>query len=646
MRRQMLESFLRKITLVFVVIFFYNSSVFSQESVIFFDYYGVKNIDDGTTLSGNSEEKLTIPCEATSYLSHNNYNLDPHIVSPLGHKTGVTIKYIPKGMIYANDTLIFHLSNAHISSNIYKCWLVFHEYKGIDNDDDGIGEESFDLNHDGYPFGVIIVAESIGEITDSITFRVSQRTPSNAVLYLACAEEGERSLVDDSGVNMDGFDTSYNIVINPDNLYENNTVYNVCNSEDINRNICLTVSAFSCCPSREIPSLEIKTPQCFMDVKCQFSVNMKPTLSIIQMYPELNNLSCRNSKSGLIKCFNETFIPGTQFVDERSGDILDSESCTDKKASGGTVSIKQKTDIDDYIVLGKNGWEGKLSLKLYDTKGIYACSDIPTDGKKPVYALDFNRIFLDNNGKSHGVGAFGNIYNRIPFTKGNKCSLEAEVLTTSDCTEDSSTICLKNEIWEDDIYVGIKGDERIPWIKFGLLEDFSIYKDNNKVFSIKMDEKAECVNIQCCYDKDNSKYFLFWKPNGDQAYVPYMLNSNQFRVIVSNNSCWDAEVYARVWDSKGRVIDNVYLGKIGKNSVKIFTGDYIFKKAQKELPTLGKGASPLYSTILTVGAPKRDVEFAGYDNRFGKTKMIPVYDLNAHVWSYRNVDFDTDTFTH
>jgi hypothetical protein len=48
--------------------------------------------------------------------------------------------------------------------------------------------------------------------------------------------------------------------------------------------------------------------------------------------------------------------------------------------------------------------------------------------------------------------------------------------------------------------------------------------------------------------------------------------------------------------------------------------------------------------ILTVGAPKRDVEFAAYDNRANKTKMVPVYDLDAHDWTYRNVPFYQDIF--
>ncbi|NPA53210.1 MAG: hypothetical protein GXO21_00925 [Aquificae bacterium] len=150
----------------------------------------------------------------------------------------------------------------------------------------------------------------------------------------------------------------------------------------------------------------------------------------------------------------------------------------------------------------------------------------------------------------------------------------------------------------------------------------------------------------CCYDADRVAYFKKWEPNGTQAYVPYMLNLNQFRVIVSNNSCWDADIYARVWDSKGRVIDNVYIGTVGANSSKLLFGDEIFKKAQAQYPELGKDASPLYSMILTVGAPRRDVEFAAYDNRAGKTKMVPVYEANVHdtQGGYRNAEFFQDVF--
>ncbi len=616
-------------------------------SAVYFDYYGVKNIDNGETISGNSVEKLTVPCEASSFLSTNDYNLDPNVDSPLGNKTGVTIRYIPKGTIFSNDIIIFNFINAQISSNVYKCWLVFYEYHGFDNDDDGIGEESLDINNNNSHFDRVVVAESIEQPTNQIKFRMFQKVPPNAVLYLACAEDGEDMLLDDNGFNVTGFDTSYNPVIRFDNLYSNSTVYNVCNPQSIKKNICLTISAFSCCPNSEIPDLEVTDPQCFIDVKCQFSLDIKPSLSIIDSYPRISSTSCQTSKSGLIKCYDAGYIPYTLFKDEPSGDILDSDSCTDRRASSGVVTIKQNSDqIDDVLTLGENGWSAQFSLKLHDKSGRFACSDTRI-GNKPGYkALDFShrRIFLDNNGKSKGVGSYGDPSNRIHFSKGIVCSLTANVENSSSCSENSSTICLKNNIWEDDVYVGVTGQSKLHWIKWGLTETLNIFKDNNLVFTIKKDENAPCVKTSCCYDKDTSKYFLFWKPNGEEAFVPYMINTNQFRVIISNNSCWDSEIYARVWDPKGRVAEDVYLGKLGKNSVKILTGDFIFAKARQKNPNLGKRVAPLYSMILTVSGARRDIEFAAYDNRNGKSKMIPIYDSNSYEWTYRNVDFDTDTF--
>jgi len=123
-----------------------------------------------------------------------------------------------------------------------------------------------------------------------------------------------------------------------------------------------------------------------------------------------------------------------------------------------------------------------------------------------------------------------------------------------------------------------------------------------------------------------------------------MMNSNLMYVKVANNSCWDAEVYAKVWDEDGDFVDNVYLGVVPAHGGNIFWGNQIFKKAKALNPALGGGYGT-FSAILTVGAPKRDVEFAAGDSRDGKGKMLPVYDASFdNDGGYRNKDFDEDYF--
>ncbi|NPA53752.1 MAG: hypothetical protein GXO21_03685 [Aquificae bacterium] len=635
---------------VFFVLAFFIFSLFVKNvysASVYFDYYGVKNVYDGQTVSGNSNVSLTIPCEASSFLRNKDYNLDPKVESPLGNKTGITIRYVATdGFIFPQDRIVFKFYNVSLSPSIYKCWLVFHEYQGLDKNNDGVGDESFDLNRNNNPFDLVIVAESINTVSSSkeIVFKVNQRIPSGAILYLACAEENEPILVEKVGYNFDEFDTSYNPVFVLDNLYSNNQLYNKCNPEKIFKKACLTVEGYACCSGEKLPALEVKNPQCFIDMECQFSIGMKPKVSLINTYLTLDNPSCKKSKSGLIKCFGNSFA--TTFIDENSGDILRTESCTDKKASGGVIYIRQNDAVDDAIILGEKGWKGKLSLKLYDTRNIYACSDVPVNNKPPYKALDFKnkRVFLDNNGKSFGIRSLGDYEDRLLFKKGEKCYLEAKVLSTDNCEENNSTICLKNGIWEDDVYVGINGLYRLNSVQWGLTQELKIIKDTQQVFSIKMDEKADCFQETCCYEANHFNYFLFWKSQGEEVYVPYMLSLNQFRVIVSNNSCWDAEIYARVWDEKGRVVDDVFLGIVKANSVQLLTGKYIFQKAQRIHSELGRNTTPLFSMILSIGAPKRDIEVAAYDNRAGKTKMVPVYDLSVDSWTYRNVEFNIDAF--
>jgi hypothetical protein len=633
--------------LALLLIFLIGNVKKSYTADIFFDYYGVKGVYNGQTVSKDEEIFLTVPCEATEFLKGSDYNFDPNIPSPLGNKTGVTIRYVSyEGSLYQGDKLVFKFENVRLSSSVYKCWLVFHEYKGRDTDHDGVGDENVDLNNNGFPFDILTVAESINNVSSSreIVFRVNRKVPAGYVMFLACAEEGEPSLLDKTGFYIDGFDTSYNPVFILDNLNEENQIYNSCSFGGNFRKGCLTVQGYGCCDDQEIPDISVEFPRCFVDMECQFSLGQKPALSIIDIPVSLNNVSCENSKSGLIRCLEAS--GNFSFLDEPSGDILRSQSCTDEDASGGSIYIKENPGIDDFIVLGKDGWKGKLKVWMYDINGLYACSDKQVGNKLPYKSLDFlnKRVFLDNNGKSYGSRSFGYPENRIYLREGEKCFLEADLFSVSSCVEDNETVCIKNGYWEDDLYIGINREYRLSSVQWGLTQELEIFKDNVKLFSIKIDEKAECIKRKCCYDKNNSSYFLFWKQRGKEIFIPYMLRLNTFRVIVSNNSCFDGDIYARVWDEKGRVAEDVYIGKVKANSVKLLYGDDIFYKARRVNPQLGKGASPLYSVILNIGVPKRDLEVAAYDNRFSKTKRIPAYDLSGEEWTYRNVDFHEDPF--
>ena len=636
----------------------------TQYAELYFDFYGTHNEND----------MITIPCEATDYLAKPGveYNLDPSERSPMGNLTGVIIKYKPANQLNNADNISIQLINAEFGSTLRKCWLVFYEHQGIDANNDGMGDTDFDVNGDGDAKDMIVVAETRTNVQNTPVIKLNvgdagRGIPSNAIYYLWCAETDEANLVD---VNKGSGDTP----AGPDNdmeyapvikitadLYDANST-DTCTWPGEGKKVCLKTWGYTCCPSNEeSPGYQTNPDMeyCIIDTKCQFLLGMRASLSIIDMYPRsLGTVSCEDSKSGLIKCYEPTYEPGTAFINEGDNDdILTSNSCTDLYAADGNVIIYNDNDdnVDDDIVLGSYGWSAKFDASIYDVDGNYACDNTNAYGMKkgPYKALDFDndRMFLDNNGNPNSNVA-GDPVNRrgtndIPISAGRACSLSADVVNGDPATGTSTTIKIRRDsTWADDIYMGVN-KRRLWWVRWGLEESLKIYSpDNDLAFTVSLDEEeaAKCDDRKCCYDADGVAYFKKWEPNGDEAYLPYMIDSNMFRVIVSNNSCWDAEIYARVWDSKGHVVDNIYLGKVGKNSVRILTGDYIAAKAKREHPDLLRRISPLYSVILTVGAPKRDVEFAAYDQRTGKAKMIPVYDNGAHEWTYRNVEFFQDPF--
>jgi len=187
--------------------------------------------------------------------------------------------------------------------------------------------------------------------------------------------------------------------------------------------------------------------------------------------------------------------------------------------------------------------------------------------------------------------------------------------------------------------------DRLYWVKWGLKEVLTLYDNNGtRRFTVSLDDSAKCTKWDCCYDNEGiAHHFKKWEPNGDEAYIPHILDNNLNYVKVANNSCWDAEVYARVWDETGNFVDNVYLGIVPAHGGKVLWGNEIVKAAKELNPKIGEN-SKTFSVILSVGAPKRDVEFAAGDSRDGKGKMLPVYDLNGEFKYYRNVDFDHDAF--
>lgn len=606
------------------------------------------------------DNEITLPNEAREVFANKNieYNLDPSVPSPFGNYTGAKIIYKPDpGTLKYMDYFVLSLSNAYFSNKIAKCWFVFYENNGLDTDDDGIGDTSYDLTNDGDTNDSVVVAETVKIEKNTALFRVMDYKPPRykrfnpkSLLYLACAEHGEPFVVDENR-DFSGPPAEFNEMYNAVIKFKKPSGTPIIIRDRYKSSICVEVlDAFTCCPYRSITQLRTKEKTCFINFKNQFSIDMTPAVSYINTYPDLNSTNCSNSKSGLIKCYLRGTEVSHRFVPTGSS-ILDSDTCTEEHASSGWITINNNpdNDIDDPVHLSPTGWKGKISVEMYDMNRKYRCDNSPQGYK----GLDFNRMFIDNNGVRNSNASGDPTYDRglndIPINSGISCTAEAFVYEIGTPSEDTVIAPLVTG-WEDDIYIGVRSDEYLKMVRWGLKYTFSILdNDNNEVYKYVLTESDESIlrkvdKLSCCYDNDFAGYFLLWKPNGDEAYIPYMLNSNMFRVVISNNSCWNAEVYARVWDSKGRVVDNVYLGTVGKNSVKILTGDYIFKRAKQFNPFLGKKTSPLYSVILTVGAPKRDVEFAAYDNRSGKAKMIPVYDLNSHEWTYKNVDFDTDGF--
>ncbi len=499
-----------------------------SQALMFFEFSGTHADND----------PITIPCEATDYLATKDYNLDPSVPSPMGNPTGVVIKYETNyGNLSEGDQIHIKLHNAKTSNNLTKCVLVFYEKNGVDTNADGIGDTDHDANGDGDSLDSLVIAESMGSVQNvrELHFRVTNNGtsyPSNGILYLACAEQGEPPLAaEDRGSAPATYNQMYNLVIVPDDLYDENDHSNLCSNPQIDNKVCLTVRANACCPNTdlELPDLGIRTPQCFMDVACQFALSMKPSQSIINMYPKgLGSVDCTNSKNGIFKCYDTSYEPGTQFVNVgytrgSRDDILYSDSCTDNDAADGTISIINDNDnkVDDDIVLGRNGWQGKLRVSLYDVTDTYACSNRDVGSYRAYKALDFghNRVFLDNNGDDTTTTG-----NHILFNSGRACELEANVKSVG--AGPGEINLPMNDTWTDDVYMGVTGKDRLYWVKWGLEEVLEIYKDNNLQFTVSMDEDAQCVKFECCYDNEgNQPYFKKWEPNGQEAYIPHLLNN-------------------------------------------------------------------------------------------------------------------------
>ena len=667
-----------------------------SESLVFFGFYGINNYKKSPNrplislqrsfskkkvVHGYEDVQITLPCEAAGYLTGKDYNLDPNVVSPLGNRgLGAEIIYEPNmGNLTEGDMLHFKLHNAKFSKALTKCWLVFYEHKGVDINGDGIGDIGFDVNGDGDSRDSFVIAESVGSIKDAseITFRVTNNGasfPSNGLLYLACSENNEKPISDQniSDYGYARFNDKYNPVIVLDNLYNSNKHTNLC-PDRINKiegkKVCLTITANACCPntSMKLPDLSVETPQCFIDMKCQFSLNIKPSLSIIDMYAlsKTAKKGCDYTQDGIFKCYDPDTQAGIYFLDEGSGNVLSSESCTDNDVSSSTITIINDNDheIDDYIKLGSHYWKAKFDVKLYDTRigsegkrnNGYACDDINGYGTNlgAYTALDFNnhRVFIDNssyNATPSPDQSAGDNDNRLEFKKGKVCTLKNDVYIEDSGFPTSNKIVIPHgHSWTEDVYIGVTGKNRLYWIKWGLKESLSFY-DNDGVyrFTLSMDENANCFRKKCCYENDgNAYYFIKWEPNGDEIYIPHLLNNYLTYIKIANNSCWDTEVYARVWDENGHFVDNVYIGVVPAHGGKILWGADLFKRAKVLNPYIGKGGGTgTFSSILTVGAPKRDIEVAVGDSRDGKGKMLPANDLKENVIFYRNERLDSDAF--
>ncbi len=603
------------------------------------------------TTPSTPDNSITVSEEARDYIANKNidYNLDPSMPSPLGNTIGVKFVYLLlPGSINDGDVIVFSIKNGYFSEKMRKCWLVFYEQNGIDNDFNGIGDRNYDYNHDGDSLDSVVVGESVGIYDTDIYMRIveSDSYPSGGLLYLACAEDNEPPLssADSDSMASLTYNEMYNLVIN----FKKRKPTDIGVRDSDESSICLNVSeAYSCCPQSFLDDL-LTDDICFINFKKQFSLSMHPSLSVIDTYPvSLGSVDCSNSKDGIFKCYDDSYKPGSGFEDT-TGNIITSNSCTDRFATGGWIRLENDIsgEIEDYIHLGTSGWKGIFYAYLYDVNGKYTCDSSATGYK----GLDLSRIFIDNNGNK-GTDADSDHTrpgtNDIRFNPGRDCSVENINVSESGTPSSTRIILPHNGYWEDDVYVGVTGNDRLKWVKWGLDISLSIIApDSTEAYTYEMDETdpsvVKAIN-SCCYENDPVPYFLKWEPNGDEAYIPHLLNNSLTYVKISNNSCWDAEVYATVWDEKGHVVSNIYLGTVPAHGGKILWGNEIFAKAHALNPEIGGGYGT-FSAILTVGAPKRDIEFAVGDSRAGKGKMLPVYDLDGGFKYYRNVNFDHDAF--
>ena len=558
-----------------------------------------------------NNQPITVPCEAIDTIKTQKYDMDfsnPTTGVLNNINIGGLITYKPEpASLKLGDVLKFKITNGYTHPDTGNCWLVLDEDKAIDTDGDSLPDGSYDLNNDGDINDLWVIGftpSTVGQ-SNEIDFIISvngQILPNNMVLFLACQDINNSSesyvndIDSDSLTNID-FDTIYNPIL----------LLNPSSKDD---KVCVKVEGYDS-NGFHITNLD-SIENCFIQFECQFSLKMNTSISKINVYSNSN---------------------GKNFVEETT-DLLTSSDTTELNASGGTITIENDIDnsIDDYIDLDIN--PANLNLKLWSD--MYGCTNDVDFLNYGYPSLDFDnqRVFLSGDG-NETVDGIKYLFDEGSPVKGigGACNLDLTIgETTGDIQIPHGTV------WQDDVYTGVDGVNRLRFVRWDLDESLTVMGNTHSLSSNDLPEG----------------FFKKWEPNGTTLWVPMMNKWNTYIDITHNNPNKKTqvpasgipttheviEIRAKVWDKNENWCDNVLVGTFTDQGRVRISGKQIWNKTKSKCPYISLDG--IFSVLLTVGAPERNIEAAVIQNTKKGIRHLPVYQSKERIDDIRQINNETD----
>jgi len=188
-------------------------------------------------------------------------------------------------------------------------------------------------------------------------------------------------------------------------------------------------------------------------------------------------------------------------------------------------------------------------------------------------------------------------------------------------------------VWQDDVYMGVDGDNRMNFVRWDLDEALTVVGDTHTLSSNDLPEG----------------FFKKWEPNGTTLWAPHLVGGGSTKVIISHNNPAKItqvpasaiptthdiiEVRAKVWDKDEEWCDNILVGTFTDQGRIQITGGQILNAAKAQCPSVD--IDPIFSALFTVGAPERDIEAAVIQTTSKGVRSLPIYQSNWRVDDLRN----------